>query len=61
MKIWIGIKKLKLRVIFNNRIYEMPDCRFKIQEGGGLMALVKNEDGKWIGIKGKIEILNELT
>ena len=54
----VPLKRLKFRVIYNGIVYEMPRCRLKISCDGGVTSLIKNDDDKWIAVKGNVEILN---
>ena len=47
---------LELEIEFNGKRYKQPECRIKTTPEGCLMLLIKNEEGKWQGVKGKLFI-----
>lgn len=48
--------KVLFQVRVKQELYEMPNCRFKVDEYGNVRVLVK-KDGKWMFVSGKLEFL----
>jgi hypothetical protein len=51
-------KKIVVRFDFlgdDGNKYKIPKARLKINENGGASCLIKDEEGKWKAIKGKLK------
>lgn len=53
------MNKFEFYIIYNGIKYEQPNCRFKVDENGGITTLIREND-RWVNVKGKLHIKNPL-